>query len=117
MSALFDLGSTIAELQAIANFIGGPAAAAEDIKIASDSLRLVSDSLLDCANELARSVRGALNPQIAERAEREPTLAAAKAELSDAPASHGTMLLRHADEDSAVPAIPIVVMAANLRWT
>ncbi len=130
MSSLFEMEPTIAALQALANLIRDLAFAAKDTKIEPDVLRLVSDSLLDLANELRLFMRDALDQRIAERAEHQAALAAAKAQrdLLGGPSDRepaemprdllspwAKMVRRRATKRSASSALPIVVMAANLR--
>ena len=66
----------IAELKVIANLIRGLAFAVDDTTFGWDSLRFVSDCLIDLANDLELSARGAPDQPIAEDGEYE----AAKAE-------------------------------------
>jgi hypothetical protein len=130
MQTSFDIEPTIAALTALANLMRELAFAGENIRIESDVLRLVSDSLLDLANELKVFVRDALDERIAERAEHQRALAAAKAERDglsspsdreqaetqrDLVAPWAKMVERPAAKRSASSALPIVVMAANLR--
>jgi hypothetical protein len=129
MRSSLDMEPAIAELKAIANLIRGLALAAEHIKSESDSLRRVSASLLHRANELELFMREALDASIAERAEHEALPGAVRAERdpsrgpsdgqSEAPrdllASWAKMVAQQAKERSATLALPIVVMAANLK--
>jgi hypothetical protein len=120
MSALFDTQPTMADL------IGRLAFAVDDIKIASESLRRVGDSLLNRANALQLFIRVALHQHIAERPEREAVRTTAKVDLDPLGDSERTEAPRallafgsktlgtHAEECSGAWTVPIVVMA-NLR--
>lgn len=132
MRTRFDMDAITAALKAIANLIRGLTFAAENINIQLDSLRFVSDSLLDRASELESLIRDALDQRIAECVEREAALTAVKdeqerdpsgspgdMEQAEAPrallASWAKMAGRQAKECSGASAGTIVVMAANLR--
>jgi hypothetical protein len=127
MSALIDIAPTIAGLRVLASLSRDLAFAAEDVTIESASLRLLSDLLLDLVNELEMIVRDALNPPVAKATERQVALALAKAERSPPDssgrrepgqralvASRAKLIGRQAKKRSALSAVPIVIMAANL---
>jgi hypothetical protein len=130
MKQYFGMEPTTAALKEISVLIRGLVFAVEDINIESDSLRLVSNSLLDRANELESLIRDALDRRIAEREEHQAALVAVRAErdLSGSPGdveqaeAPGDFLATwvkiagwQAEERSGASTVPIVVMAANLR--
>lgn len=132
MRTRFDMEPITAALKAIPDLIGGLTFEAESINIQLDSLRFVSDSLLDRASELESLIRNTLDQRIAECIEREAALAAVKDEQERDPsgspgdmeqaevprallASWAKMAVWQAKECSGAPVVPIVIMAANLR--